>query len=735
MELATLEIKLTAQDAIRQASAFTVELQKNESAAEQAEQAQTGLGHAFARVAAAEREAYREAQRMTGVQREAARAVTAYQQQVVLAEQHTRRLAAAEREAYREAAKLRQEQESLGVAGMAAGRAMTYLGAALTAPAILRGAVMLGQVADSAKLVRARLDLVTEGSAALDRVQAQLLASAQRTRTAYEDQATLYARVARNADELGVSERKLLTFTELVSMQLQIAGSSASEASSGVQQLSQALGKGKLDGDEFRTIMEAMPTVADAMAKSLGVPKAALFALSAEGKLTARTIIDAMLAAETQTRTSFASMAPTLAQGWTQARNVIVKGIGDIDAAIGASTFLSKLIAGAPAAAGRALFGVGGMEALRGLGSGVDMDGPPDVTFTTPAARSRAAIVIDGIKQERDARRTAWEEARRLADERAQWEEEAITRATRLAAARFAAEHPDGPRAPGAQADRLGLSGAEFGTIGRGVRSLPESMRTGPGLSVGQARAQAEAARILKAEEAMAKASEQITENFLLRMQGNFAGFFRGVGSEGRGAMRGILSDFRDAALDTFAELASRRLMQGLFGGGKDGGLGALGGVLGGPAGFALGLGALALGGIFGGSRSRPSPRDEFGFTEAERRDPANQARIRSRMDELARLRTAGFDDVGEGANQRRQSVAGLLTQTSAARMLGVLESIRIGIYTLVEQGRSGGGGGGVAQESSPAAAALSSLVSGLDAAMGVRSQALRLAAGVGTVR
>ena len=60
-------------------------------------------------------------------------------------------------------------------------------------------------------------------------MQDALFASAQRTRTSYEDVATLYTRVARNADALGKSQAELLRFTELVSMQLQISGASASE--------------------------------------------------------------------------------------------------------------------------------------------------------------------------------------------------------------------------------------------------------------------------------------------------------------------------------------------------------------------------------------------------------------------------------------------------------------------------------------------------------------------------
>ena len=59
-------------------------------------------------------------------------------------------------------------------------------------------------------------------------------------------------------------------------------------------QLSQALGSGKLQGDEFRSVMERLPKIGQAVAKSMGVQVSQLKELSSSGKITTKEIIKAL---------------------------------------------------------------------------------------------------------------------------------------------------------------------------------------------------------------------------------------------------------------------------------------------------------------------------------------------------------------------------------------------------------------------------------------------------------
>ena len=65
-------------------------------------------------------------------------------------------------------------------------------------------------------------------------------------------------------------------------------------------QLSQALGSGKLQGDEFRSVMERLPKIGQAVAKSMGVTVGQLKELSSQGKLTTDVLIKALKDIEKQ---------------------------------------------------------------------------------------------------------------------------------------------------------------------------------------------------------------------------------------------------------------------------------------------------------------------------------------------------------------------------------------------------------------------------------------------------
>jgi tape measure domain-containing protein len=59
-------------------------------------------------------------------------------------------------------------------------------------------------------------------------------------------------------------------------------------------QLSQALGSGVLQGDEFRSVMERLPAIGQAIATTMGVPVSQLKQLSSEGKITTDVVLAAM---------------------------------------------------------------------------------------------------------------------------------------------------------------------------------------------------------------------------------------------------------------------------------------------------------------------------------------------------------------------------------------------------------------------------------------------------------
>ena len=71
-------------------------------------------------------------------------------------------------------------------------------------------------------------------------------------------------------------------------------GLTADQTDNVMLQLSQALGSGKLQGDEFRSVMEQLPTIGQAVAKVMGTTVAGLKELSSDGKITSDVLIQAL---------------------------------------------------------------------------------------------------------------------------------------------------------------------------------------------------------------------------------------------------------------------------------------------------------------------------------------------------------------------------------------------------------------------------------------------------------
>lgn len=92
---------------------------------------------------------------------------------------------------------------------------------------------------------------------------------------------------------MGVSLKDIQTVFFGVNKAAKQVGLSSYDTSEVLLQLSQALGSGKLQGDELRSIMERMPAVGQAVAKVMGVSASEIKKLGSEGKITTEVMIRA----------------------------------------------------------------------------------------------------------------------------------------------------------------------------------------------------------------------------------------------------------------------------------------------------------------------------------------------------------------------------------------------------------------------------------------------------------
>ncbi len=195
---------------------------------------------------------------------------------------------------------------------------LVSLGAALSFRAAVRTVV---DVTDAYKRMEGQLRLVTSSEEGLARAQRDLFTLAQSTRSEYDSTVSLYARMARNADNLGLSQQQLLDITKATNQAVQVSGASSQEAAAGVLQFSQALASGELRGDEFRSVMENMPRLAKAIADGMKLNVGELRKAAEDGALTAESVTQALLSQTGVIESEFQQLPRTVGQALTQLDN------------------------------------------------------------------------------------------------------------------------------------------------------------------------------------------------------------------------------------------------------------------------------------------------------------------------------------------------------------------------------------------------------------------------------
>ena len=131
-------------------------------------------------------------------------------------------------------------------------------------------------------------------------------------------------------------------FTKLLDMNMISTGASTQEASSAMRQITQALGKGIVNGDELNSIMENSPQIARMLAKHLNVSVGELKQLGKEGKISGQALYDTVLENADAIEKQFAAMPVTADRAWNSIKNTI--GARSAEAATALSANLGKTL-------------------------------------------------------------------------------------------------------------------------------------------------------------------------------------------------------------------------------------------------------------------------------------------------------------------------------------------------------------------------------------------------------
>ncbi|MFC6349815.1 tape measure protein [Stenotrophomonas sp. CW117] len=214
----------------------------------------------------------------------------------------------------------------------------------IAAYASLRTLGALAKVSDEATAISGRLRVATKTQEEFNAAQEETFEIAQRTRTSWQETAGLYARVSSASGSLGISQKEQLELTESVSKALALSGSYGAEAEGVMRQFGQALGNGRVQAEEFNSILDGGSRIVDALAKHFGIARDQVKKYVNDGKVSSRDLAQAMLKDRADIDASFAKMPGTIGGAFTQIRNSFVRFMGDANDATGAAASFSSVL-------------------------------------------------------------------------------------------------------------------------------------------------------------------------------------------------------------------------------------------------------------------------------------------------------------------------------------------------------------------------------------------------------
>lgn len=200
---------------------------------------------------------------------------------------------------------------------------------------------------DELVMTQSRMRLMNDGLMTTDQLTNQIYQSSQRSRGSFEATADMVAKLGLLAGDAFKDNQEIVDFAEQLNKQMKIAGTDTIQAKSAMLQLTQALGSGRLQGDELRSIMETMPTIIQSIADELDVPKGKVKELASDGKISAEVLKNAVLNSADEINAKFESIPLTFGDLMTKVKNEVqnkMTGVSHIFANIMGSSTMQQML-------------------------------------------------------------------------------------------------------------------------------------------------------------------------------------------------------------------------------------------------------------------------------------------------------------------------------------------------------------------------------------------------------
>ena len=167
--------------------------------------------------------------------------------------------------------------------------------------------------------------------------------TAQATGSSLAGTVDLFSKLAQSSTFAGSSNEALARITENFNKTLQISGASGAGAAAALYQFAQAMQKGTLNGDEFRTIMETNGYLMKVLEKQTGLTRTELISMASDGRLSAEMLGKALVDADMITQ-DYGKTIRTIPQAFENLNTALTVAVKNFDNVFGISDAFVKVL-------------------------------------------------------------------------------------------------------------------------------------------------------------------------------------------------------------------------------------------------------------------------------------------------------------------------------------------------------------------------------------------------------
>ncbi|PIF29420.1 tape measure domain-containing protein [Acidovorax sp. 56] len=206
----------------------------------------------------------------------------------------------------------------------------------------------VAETADEFRNLEARVKLATGEGPQFTKSFGEVQRIALSTNSALDETGTLFARLTKASQEGGLAavaaQQRALGLTQTINQAIQLSGGSAESSKAAITQLVQGLQGGALRGDEFNSVMEQSPRLAQAMADGLGVTTGELRKLAEQGALTSETVMRALEGQADAVAGEFGKLPATVGRALQNLSSQWTIYVGNADKGLLSSANAAKVI-------------------------------------------------------------------------------------------------------------------------------------------------------------------------------------------------------------------------------------------------------------------------------------------------------------------------------------------------------------------------------------------------------